>query len=109
VRNQFGSYEYRKGHEKSDMHLNIMKEGKPTEASTDGANDRKHQQWQPCDERDHEQAPMQEFQGISSKMRLSKDLEDGATEYQGEIDSLLQKRGVRLPVLRCVFFLCFCH
>jgi hypothetical protein len=30
--------------EKSDMHFNIMKEGKPTGVPTDGAEGRKHQQ-----------------------------------------------------------------
>jgi hypothetical protein len=42
MHNQFGSDEYRKGHEKPDMHFNIVKEGKPTGVPTDGAESRKH-------------------------------------------------------------------
>jgi hypothetical protein len=42
MHNQFGSDEHGKGHEKSDMHFKVMKEGKPAGVPTDGAKGCKH-------------------------------------------------------------------
>lgn len=44
---QFGRNEDGKCNEKSDMHFNIMKEGKPTRVPAQGAQGGKHTQWQP--------------------------------------------------------------
>ena len=56
---QFGSDEDRKGYKKSDVYFNVVKEGKPTDASSPGTLDGgEEQQWQPCDHRDNKQSAM---------------------------------------------------
>jgi hypothetical protein len=85
MNNQLGSDEDRKRNEESDMHLNIVKEGKPAGVPSRGAEGGKEQQREPRDQRNNEQPAMQEFQAFSGEMRPPKELEDWATQYQGEI------------------------
>jgi hypothetical protein len=61
MNNQLGKDEHRKCNEESDMHFNVVKEGKATEATSRGAEHGEEQQRQPCDQRDDEQSAMQEF------------------------------------------------
>ena len=89
MNNQLGNDEDRKCNEESDMHFNAVKEGKATEASSRGAEHREEQQRRPCDCRNNEQPAIQEFQFIADKMRPPKELEDRATQYQGEIERFL--------------------
>ena len=59
--NQLGSDEDRKCHEESDMHFNIVKEGKAAHVPRRGAERGEQQQRQPCHKRDNVQPAMQEF------------------------------------------------
>jgi hypothetical protein len=56
--NQLGSDKDRKTDEESNMHLNIVKEGKPTDVPSRGTDGGQEQQWKPCDQHDYEQPAM---------------------------------------------------
>jgi len=61
MNNQLGKDEHRKCNEESDMHFNVVKERKPTDAPSRGTEDGEEQQRQPCDQRDYEKPATQEF------------------------------------------------
>jgi hypothetical protein len=79
MNNQLGGHENWKCHQKSNMHLNVLKKGKPIHVSTQGPEGRKEQQRQPGDNGDNEQPPIHEFQGVSDEMRFPKELENRTT------------------------------
>jgi hypothetical protein len=61
MNNQLGSDQDRKCDEESDMHFNVVKEGKPTEVPCRGAKGGQEQQRQPYDQRDSEQPALQKL------------------------------------------------
>ena len=89
--NQLGGDQDRKCDEASGVHFNVVKEGKSTDVPSRGTEGAEEQQRQPCDQCDNEQPAMQEFQAISGEMRPPKELEDRATQHQGEIMSFFDE------------------